>query len=189
MILEWEPGSNVVGDFTITGFGEDIAVTDEVAESLKDFLGFEVGAIEMFQRKGLKPPTNPARVRKPRVWLPYQGQPLFELWVTKRVHLNFERSSVRQMEECRVCGGREHDIEGVEETMLDLNEERSGVMRAHTARTAGKGFYVDERDLQGAAIFRLIELDAMILCTDPVKRLIEERLFTNIAFLEYRETF
>ena len=148
-----------------------------------------MGAIEMVQRRGLRPPKNPARVRKPRVWLPYQGPPLQALWVTKHVPLDFERSSVRQINECSTCGGRQYETEGVEKSVFDLNKNRTAVVTTHTPRAAGKGFYIDHRELDGVGIFRLIELEAMILCTDPVKKCIEQHGFTNIAFLEYGETF
>jgi hypothetical protein len=189
LVFEWEPGSDVIGDFTFAGFGDDIAITKRVADALMRFGGFELGAIDMFQRRGLKPPKNPARVRKPRVWLSYQGAPLHALWVTKHVPLDFERSSVQVVRKCKTCGEKQFKIEGTEKFSLEVNEDVTAVAEIHTQRVPGKGFYIDERHLADAAIFRLMELDAMVLCTDTVKRFIESQGFTNIAFLECGETF
>jgi hypothetical protein len=104
------------------------------------------------------------------------------------VPLNFVTSSVRETNRCGTCAARRYDIEGIEETTLDLNDDFSAVTRTRTPRKPGKGFYVHERELEGAGIFRLIELPTMVLCIDPVKQFIEAQGFTNIAFLEYGET-
>lgn len=187
LILEWEPGSDLVGDFTWPGFGSDIAMTDRVLTALRCFHGFEPGAVEMLQDSALKEPRGSRA--QPRVWLPYHGPPLHDLSVTSRVHVDLQKSSVRLVRDCGTCSRRQYAAEGIESSKTRWDKERRAPVKAHTARKPGCGIYVSDEALEGAAIFRTYEFPAWVLCTDPVKSLIEEAGLTNVAFLEMGETF
>jgi hypothetical protein len=188
LILEWEPGANVIGDFTWSGFGSDIAVTERVAEDLKSFGGFEPGPIEMVQDPELRA-SDGARRSKPRVSLPYQGPQLCELWVTQNVHLDLKKSSVRLAKECGTCGQRQYEVDGIERRESTWDAERRESVKEHIPRSQGKGLFVAEHALAGTAIFRTLEFPGWVLCTDRVKELVTQKGFTNVAFLEVGDTF
>jgi hypothetical protein len=80
LIIEWEPGSERVGDFLWPGVSENVAVASRVLEDLQSrFSGFEAGPVEMVEEAE-------AGGQK-RVSLPYGGPPLAELWVTHWAHI------------------------------------------------------------------------------------------------------
>lgn len=187
LILEWEPGSDVVGDFVHVGIS-DWAATDGVLTALADrFRGFEPGPLEMVQDSGLRRPKRVTRRTKPRVWLPYEGPPLHDLWVTAWAHIDCEKSSVRLKRQCTTCGYREYKLEGVEERTFKWDAERLEGHHVRIPRVPGKGLYVHRRDLAGADIFRVHEFASAVLCTDSVKAFIEDHGYTNIIFLEMGE--
>src|SRR4051794_24404018 len=80
LVIEWDRGSNVIGDFTWpAGLGE-LVVTDRVRTCIESnrFSGVRFEGVEMVQRRGLKKPRTESRARS-RVWLPYEGPPLWNL--------------------------------------------------------------------------------------------------------------
>jgi len=187
LILEWESGSDVIGDFTWPGFGSDIASSEQAAKGLKAFGGFEPGPVEMVQDSTLKRSSG-SRRGKPRVWLPYEGPPLYDLWVTQHAHLDLERSSVRLVRECKTCGRKQYDLDGIERYETGWDKQRRESFKTHIPRRQGLGIYVDADALAGTAIFRTREFPGWILATDVVKELIEKEEFTNVNFLEAGET-
>jgi len=188
LVLEWEPGSALVGDFTWPGFGSDIAITEQVVKALKSFGGFEAGPVEMVQEPNLKRPSG-SRRGKPRVWLPYEGPPLYDLWVTQQVHLDRERSSVWLVKQCRTCSRQQYAVDGIERWETGWDKERRESVKTHIPRSRGLGLYVEEDALAGTAIFRTHEFPGWVLCTDAIKELVEKEGFTNVSFLEAGETF
>lgn len=190
LLIEWEPGSSVVGDFSWPGLSDDVAVTEQVANALEaQFRGFERGPVEMVQDPRLKRPSRITKRTKPRVWLPYDGPPLCDLWVTKWVGMDRERSSARLKRKCRTCGEEYFDLEGVEKREGYWDQRRLKHFRILVPRQAGKGLYIRKRELSGADIFRVIEFPSPVFCTDRVKHFIQDHEFTNITFLEMGEVF
>lgn len=187
LVLEWEPGSDVIGDFTWPGFGSDVAITEQVANRLKAFGGFEPGPVEMVQDSTLNRPSG-SRRGKPRVWLPYDGPPLRDLWVTHQAYLDLERSSVRLVNECKICGRKHYDIDGIEWYETGWDKERRESVKTHHPRCQGLGIYSSADALAGVAIFRVREFPGWILVTDVVKDFVEKEGFTNVSFLEAGET-
>ena len=188
LILEWEPSADVVGDFTWLGFGSDMAVSERVAEAVKFFGGFELGPVEMVQGSESRPDGGANRA-KPRVLLPYRGPRLHELWISGNVHLDPEKSSVRLIKECRTCGQKHYEADGIERWKLLWDAVRREVVKAQIHRIQGKGIFVSGRDLDGMAIFRVVEFPSWALCTDRVKEAITQNGFSNVDFLEIGETF
>lgn len=183
MIMEWLPDSDVIADFTWPG--GDMVVTQQVWASLKErFQGLEFGPVEMWQDPKLKRPKRVTKRTKPRVWLPYEGPPLRELWVTSWAHADMERSSIRLIKTCATCGTRFHDLTGVEERKHRWDPIEKELIEIHIPREEGKGVYVKQADLRNADIFGLHELPGSVFCVERVKAFIEQEQFTNVSFLE-----
>ena len=62
-----------------------------------------------------------------------------------------------------------------------------GTGREHHARESGRGLYVSEKELGGDGSFTIGRTNIYLFCTDEVKTFIEERRYTNVAFLEAGE--
>ena len=177
--IEWEPGSDLVGDFTWPSQA-DIVVKDTVGRALQEnsITGFELRSVEMQEN------SEPAkrRLKKSRVNLPYAGLPLWDLWVTKWIGIDRDRSTVTEVR--REDGSRYFEVSGVERWESTWDQERMELVRAKHSRVEGEGLVVSK--IQG--IFRVEEFEAPVFCTDDVKRLIEKYGFTNVSFLEMGDT-
>ena len=185
LILEWQPGSSVVGDFTWPGFDDDVVVTERLFNELRArFGGFESGPMRMVQDPKLKRTPR----AEPRVWLPYEGPPLVELWVTAWAHMDPERSSVEFERRCGTCGREFWDLYGVERWDSDWDAERMELVDSHSDRLPSAGVFVPEAELEGADIFRVHEFSGWMFCTDAVREFVLSRGFTNVSFLEMGDT-
>jgi hypothetical protein len=163
LILEWEPGSDVIGDFAWLGADDEVVVTQHVRIALEGrFRGFELRSIEFWQDPKLKRPQRITRRTKPRIWLPYEGPPLWDLWVTAWCHLNLDRSSETLEKECSTCGEKFYKGPPFEERHL----------------------VVDPTSWDGSDIFHIYEYPRWIFCVERVKEFIEQASFTNVSFLE-----
>ncbi len=183
LTIEWLPDSDVVGDFVWAA--GDVATTQRVRTVLQPrFQGFEFESVLMWQKPSLRPPQYTSKRTKPRVWLPYHGPPLSELWVTAWLHADLGRSTIREVSTCSTCGHKEYRIEGVEVRKHRWVPDTKNLVLVHTPRQEGKGLYVAANGLEGADIFRVFELPAWIICTSEVRMAIEDRRFTNVSFLE-----
>ena len=179
--MTWLPGSDLVGDFTWCGLDTDVAVTDKVMDVLLErFGGFEAGPVEMVD----DPAVLRGKRRKPRVRLPYEGPPLHELWVTAWAHLDRQGSSAELEFSCGTCGTEQWQLYGVERWDSHFDAERWQLVETKTERLLGAGVMVRAEELAGAAVFRVHEFPGWPFCTDPVRALIEQEGFTNVAFLE-----
>ncbi len=183
LIIEWLPGSDVIGDFTWAAIGE-LLVSQEVGEVLKKrFLGVELKPIEMQQDPKLQPPKRITKRTKPRVWLPTKVH-FYEFCATTWIHADADRSSLQLIDDCPVCGRKAYKVTGIEERTSRWDPIQKGLIKIHTPRVPRKGIYVDSRSLQDVDIFRLFECPAWLFCTEKVKAFIEEERFTNISLLE-----
>jgi hypothetical protein len=183
LILAWEPGSDVIGDFVWPGADSEVVVTDRVLCVLQGrFRGFEPGSVEMVDW------DLPGGRRKPRVRLPYQGPGLHEFWVTSWVHLNPDRSTVELEKRCGTCGHEFWKLYGVERSDWKYDRERPELVVTKTDRLPNAGIFLSETDLAGASIFRVFEFPGLVFCTDPVRDLIEQEGFSNAAFMEMGDT-
>ena len=180
LIFEWEPDSDVVGDFVWPGLGADIAITDRGVKVLERFTQFELGPIEMNQDPKLKK----TRRSKPRVWLPYEGPALHDLWVTCWVGVDMARSTATLERECSTCGAKQYSLFGVEGWDSRWDKERKELIKTHIPREPGKGLFIHRDELKGADIFHVKEFPGAIFCSDSVKHAIEKEGLTNVSFLE-----
>jgi hypothetical protein len=183
LVIEWEPGSVVVGDFTWPGTGDYMAKRC-VAQELVDrgFKGFELGPVEIVANRDYKR-------RKPRnmIQLPYAGPELADLFVTHWVNVNRERSTLK------VKGARDgepiFDLEGFERIEVGDWHRDTGVLdRIHVPRTPGMGAYVEEGELDGCDLFKVKGLSGWIFCTDRLRNFILDKGYTNVTFFEVGET-
>jgi len=163
LILVWQPDSDQIGDFVWPGMDDEVVVTDRVQRVLRErFRGFEFQPIAMWQDPKLKRPQRITKRTKPRVWLPYEGPPLWDLWVTAWCHLDLERSDETLEKECSTCGKKFYKGPSFEERHL----------------------VVDPVSWDGSDIFRIYEYSRWIFCTERVKEFIKQADFSNVSFLE-----
>lgn len=179
LILVWEPGSVLVGDFVWVGFGSEVVAADRVFAALEpSFAGFERGPIEMIDEPDL------ARGGQPRVGLPYEGPALYELWTTAWVSADVERSTIRLERLCGTCGTEFWEVDGVERWDSTFDPEKRKVVRTRIGRDPQSGLCVPRVELGGADVFRIAQFPGWVFCTDAVRDLVRERHFTNVDFLE-----
>jgi hypothetical protein len=97
-LVEWEPGSDVIGDFSWNR-GDYKAI---VVARVKDYLmkaNFECD----FGEVRVVPPTAPGGRRKRRVPFPYRGPTLYCVLPREQVRLNEKASRVRLEVDCPTC--------------------------------------------------------------------------------------
>lgn len=182
IILQWEPGSDLLGDFTPTGFDSDLVASDRAVKALEkgSVRGFRLGQVEFEEH----PKSKRLPKRKPRVKLPYSGPRLFEVIPTTEVEFVASRSSVEFSD---TTGKRVAGVEGIEHISSSWDASAKQVRINRVQRIAGKGIFVRENDLGDSGIFKVRGF-GWIFCTEGTKALIEREGLTNIAFHEVGET-
>lgn len=164
LVIEWLPGSDVIGDFAWPG-GE-VVVRQRVREVFeKSFYGFGLRAVEVRESINVEPP-------------------MYELWATTQVPADSERSAIYLSKVCSTCGIEFYEVAGTEVRKRQWDTTKKQLVEVHTPLEEGKGIYVRREDLQGADSFHLREFPQWIFCTEPVKALVEAEQFTNVSFLE-----
>jgi hypothetical protein len=184
LVIEWQKGSDLIGDFTFPSAGSsDIMITERVAQDLQArFKAFEPGPVEMVAEQ---PVPRRARI----VRLPYAGPPLRDLWVTAWSHLDLQRSSISLRKDCGTCGTKRWMLDGTEVTDRGYDPKRDEVWAKRVPRKPGMGALVRAKELEGVDIFHLVEFPGWIVFTDRVRDFILERGYTNVSFREIGETF
>ncbi|MFN0071378.1 MAG: hypothetical protein ACKVVP_07810 [Chloroflexota bacterium] len=164
MQLAWEPGSDVVGDFTFPSFNWDLIITERVRDVLAPVCpSLVLLPFEMVQDPKVRRPTRITKRTRPRIWLPYEGPPLWYLRTPSWCHLDLPASGVRIISECSTCG----KIQYKDDVAF---EDRHMV--------------VDPTTWDGAPIFRVVEAPAWNFCTPAIVELVQEHGFTNVSFRE-----
>lgn len=186
-VIRWLKGSDTICPFVWTSrLIAEVLVIDEVCKVLEG-IGGEFLPVEFYQDPQLKKPKRITRQTKPRVWLPYEGPPLYDLWVDTWVHADLTCSSLQLIKSCPVCDHEVYEVKGIEKRKHRWDVTKRELVEIHRPRGKGKGIYVYQKDLQGVDIFRLYELPGQIFCTQRVKTLIETAQFTNVLLLEVGE--
>lgn len=99
LVMVWEPGSDLVGDFVWPGFGSEVVVAENVFAAFElNFGGFDRGPVETIEESDI------ARMRGPRVRLPYEGPALYELWIATCIAADLPRSTITLRRSCGTCG-------------------------------------------------------------------------------------
>src|SRR6266498_180348 len=162
LIIEWEPGSDVIGDFVCPG-DDELVLTQKVRDVFeRQFQEIEFGPVEFWQEPRLKQPKKITPRSKPRVWLPYTGPALWDVIPMKSCNLNHAKSGVSIVKECRTCG----------KTIYK------------TPPWNQRHLVVDPATWNSENIFHIHEYSGGIFCTERVKGFVEKSGFTNISFLE-----
>jgi hypothetical protein len=175
LLLEWEPGAEIVGDFVWPGFGSEVVATDRAAAVLRQFPGFEFGPVEVVASA----PGSDQRVELRGV-----APGLHEVWVTSWVHLDPVRSTARLTKTCGTCGAEYWEVDGVERVVSDYDPATRQLIRGRRPRHRGEGVFIAE---PAVGIFRLHELPGWVFCTDEVVQAIREAGLTNVDFLQVGE--
>jgi hypothetical protein len=201
--LAWPAGEPTrLGDFTWPVGTYLPVLPAALASELHDrFEGFEPGPVEVLEERV----RADGRAGKP---LPARflgaARELTELWIKRRCRLDPKRSTLDLVRPpCEVCGmhilfwgrGDAYDVvmrkkggltvlEGVEYwTTGDWDPDTDTLPKTRHPRDPGAGIAVERDQLGGPGFFQLDDDDKFVLCTDDVKRFLEERGATNVAFL------
>lgn len=182
LVIEWEPSSTQVGDFTMPS-PADLMVKRTVADELlkEGFKGFEVGPVEMVPNREYK-----LGKRRDMIQLPYEGPELVDIYINHHVHANLERSTLKVKGHDK--GRLVYGLEGHERIEPVKWDRMTGELeRIHIPRTPGMGIYVDGSTLGGCDFFKVKEA-WWILCTNRVREFILNQGYTNVALFEVGET-
>jgi len=181
LIVEWEPGSTVIGDFNVCFWG--VFVKREVADELIRLgaRGFEPGPVDVRENS-----ERNKRRAKNRLSFPYEGPPLAELWVTKWVSMDPEKTTYEL--ETLSDGKVRKRLIGIPRKETDWNRETFESTDRWIPREPGKGLYVKASELGGCHLFSVCDFPiGGPLCTDEFKKLVESKGYTNVAFREIGE--
>jgi hypothetical protein len=183
LIMEWEPDSNCVGDFTWPALDKDIVVTENTGKALlQRFKGIVLGPVEMIQN--IQPEIIEKEKKKgiKRIILPYTGPKLYNMYVSNWVDIDFEKSSYSI--ELDDNGNEIYNIEGIERIEAKYDRLEKKITKQRINRDQSKGIFINYVDLSGVEIFRINQAPASVFCTDNVKVFIEARNYSNVQFLE-----
>lgn len=184
LVFEWEPGSDLIGDFVWPNSSR-VVVKKSVLDALAwEFSGFHAETVEMIQDPKLKPPKRRTSRSKPRIWLPYAGPELVELWPDRIVPF-LPATTIEIPYRCEDCGREMRRISGGEVKAHLYDRNKGDLVPDLQPRVPGQGVFVASSEVKDSPIFRLEEFSEAIFCTNDVKAFIESEDFTNIDFLEY----
>lgn len=163
LILEWEPGSNVIGDFVWPGFDNEMVVTQKVRNAFEArYSEIEYEPVKFFPNPRIQQPKNSTRQSKPRVWLPYSGPHLWDARPKTWCRLVLGKSNVRITKTCSACGTVFYQFPS----------------------TPHRHLVIDSATWNGEHIFRIHENPSLFYCSEDVKNFVESSGFTNVSFLE-----
>jgi hypothetical protein len=165
LVIEWEPGSAEIADFTWPASLDERVVTQRVKDCIEQhgFSGATFGPVKMIETTTVKKPKRITSRTKPRVWLPYKGPPLWDLSIVSECALDLAASKRYLMESCDECG---HQI---------------------WASPPGAPLVVTKSSWDGADIFRIQGVGGLMFVVKKVKQALEEIRPTNVH-LEERGT-
>jgi len=179
LAIEWEPGSDVLGDFSWPGGGRPV-VRRVVGERIQGV----VGCVSFGQVDFVAGTRGKGRRREPVIRLPYRGPELVELIVPH--HVAPARLTVEANTQCDECGRDLTRLTGVEEKKSRWNAKARVLVPDSRPRQPGHGVFV-ERAAVTCPLFRIEAFPLAVLCTDEIKQLLETENTTNVTFLEYGE--
>jgi hypothetical protein len=162
VVIQWEPGSDLVADFTWpVGLGE-IIVTQRVRDYLDESTVTSVTfrPVEMTEDPKAKRSSRKRRRAEPQVQLPYEGPPLWHLQVTSEAKLDLKASQRTLFQKCAACGREIWDAP---------RRAPQVVMRS---------------SWDGAEFFRIREVGEVIFVVERVRDLLQSRDFTNVRLTE-----
>jgi hypothetical protein len=162
LVIEWDYGSSVIGDFTWpAGLGE-IIVSYRIRACIMSsgFSGISFEEVEMFQKQKLKKPRNASRA-KMRAWLPYDGPPLWSLVVTSSSAMDLALSRRSLVSEC----------DGCDRTRMIVHDSASPL-------------FVIPETTAGTDFLRIREMGNIVFVSEAVEQAVKEHRFTNVEMKE-----
>jgi|ERR1700722_633255 len=162
LVIEWQPDSDLIGDFTWpSGLGE-LVVTDRVKQclELQSVTGVDFGPVKMIQNPKLKKPTRMSSRTKKRIWLPYEGPPLWDMLTCSWCNLDMIASKRTITYECSICHRQEYSY--TPDTPLVVNPDT----------------------WDGSEVFRIREMGRLVFVLGRVKSIIEKNSFSNVTVEE-----
>jgi hypothetical protein len=154
LIIEWEQGSDTIGDFSWRGISFEVVARLDVAKMLEQyFTGFTIEPLKMV------PSSNSVKSnsKKKCVSLPYDGPELCEIWVNDFLSLDDSASSLQIKRICGTCNFRYY------------KPRREGL--------------VIERATESSGFFRVKQFPGWVFCSAELRKYIEDQEYTNISFL------
>lgn len=185
--LEWQPDSDVIGDFVWPAGNSWIVTRREIGEALRArWPSVELGPVDYWQEPKLYELKR--KPKKPRVLLPYTGPELVYLRPTVRMEFDRERSRFKPF---TASNGQEFvSPVGVETRVYSPVANAGKPGYAQVPREPGGGFYFPEAAVKETGLFRTVGVQCPdINMTDAVKTFIESQGWSNIEFWEQGETF
>jgi hypothetical protein len=157
LTIEWEPGSSLIPDFSHPGPTGDLVVTDRVKDHIeRRFPEVKFGPVRMIQKPRLRRPRRSTGRMAKRVWLPYEGPPLWRMNYTVVAEWDFALSGIKIKRVCKSCG---------------------------TSRLTQRGDVVPEvRSVKGANIFGIRWWTMSFLLVERAMKSLREKRFTNVRF-------
>lgn len=179
-VISWEAGSDVIDAFVDCSFG--LLAQREVAEELvARFGGLALSPVEMVQAKSVKRPKG--KPRWPRVFLPYEGPELCELWPNYWAPFEMEPSSLEwrvDRDSVRVATIRRDPA-----FVVQMPEDDNAQIR--DLDPGEPSIFVRKADLAGHAIFGLRGFPWSIFMTEDVIKFCVERGWRGVLLLRCGE--
>lgn len=163
LVIEWEPDSDLIGDFVWGGVSFEMVTRLSVASELKKhFSGFEICALKMIEGTAAgRSQGGRGRRKEDRIRLPYAGPDLCEIWVDTWASLDDERSGLELERVCGTCGFRFYK-----------SKCQGLVLGAHAKKNCD--------------FFRVHQFPGWIFCTGRARDFIKEKEYSNVAFRDVR---
>jgi hypothetical protein len=196
--MQWCCGSALIGDFTHVGGWVAIVAKISVAVRLQSkFSNLGIQNVELVKARHLISPKNGTIGLEPRVWWPYTGEEIYELFSTTVVVIDLTRTTAPKGE----SADRRETVYVSGCGVLDIIPFQDAVREV--PRKQNHGIYVTKN--QFADFFHLkspngngvkccggeheIGPNYAMYCSNRAKKYIEKNKFTNIVFVEVGEFF
>lgn len=188
--VEWETGSDAIGDFTWSSSGHLFMTTGSAATLASGGVtGFDCVPVEIkaVSRPSRSTASSRLHCRNRDELMPREWADLCEMRVTRWVNLDLQKSTVKRPRLCGTCGRRLYEPRGVEHFRMEWDPSAREASWERSPRREGMGLYVNASQLDGDSVFRVQEWPSMVFVTDRAKHVIEEAGLTDVTFLEYGE--
>lgn len=190
LIMEWEKGAQVVGDFTWPGGPEGIVVGERAVEVLGAFIEVQTGEVLVQGNLSRSVDGRAGRREKGRRYSErHTVSSLRELLLDgHRLPADRPKSSLRVAASCKTCGHIGYELVGIETRKPSWNAHTGELVFERIPRREGEGLFVPEALVSERPVFKTVELGGAI-CTDVVRQAMQDAGLTNISFREAGETF
>ena len=162
LLIEWLPGSDLLGDFVWPGFGGDVMVKKDVGIELeKYFSGFSLKPVLLEQTSK-------------------EVSEYSDVWVKYLVNYDFNRTTI-------INDGLFIKEEG--EHYKKSKNILGQIKEKCIAREKTKGLFISRNYFNDPSFFKLVDHPSWIFCTEEVKVFLDQKKYTNIRCVEVGETF